>query len=383
MHNPPQRQRPPRARTSRSTGCSPRRSSGSRRRRCASRSSTCSATSRAARRPTIQAGYDTGPGGSIPTYWKALLGGLTDFFNPLDDRRSTPGRRCRTSTSDPPTAARCRSSAPSTCPADSLDFDLHYDPLPDDIARVARHRRRRHARHLQPQRAREVDLDDHHRPARGRRLEARHPRPHRPAAQRDRRRLPRATRASATSRYRSNRRPRARRRRVHRHHAGARFRRQAARRRRRHRGPAAGDARALGDARPTATCRSTSTRPYSGIGAIQAEVRDYFGADPAVVRVRARPSSSSPATTRSASESLIRARVERIRSRQLRPGRRRRRRHACSVGDGQLPLEVQVVHDDFDGKGTAMDAARRREPAAVGAARSPCAPPTPARPASR
>src|SRR5580692_11036957 len=34
--------------------------------------------------PTVlDFGYNTGAGGSIPTYYHALVGGLTDFFNPL------------------------------------------------------------------------------------------------------------------------------------------------------------------------------------------------------------------------------------------------------------------------------------------------------------
>lgn len=40
---------------------------------------------------TVRCGYETGPGGAIPPKYKAVLGGLEDFFNPLRARIDTTG----------------------------------------------------------------------------------------------------------------------------------------------------------------------------------------------------------------------------------------------------------------------------------------------------
>ncbi len=41
----------------------------------------------------VRFGYDTGPGGSIPNYWKATVGGLQDFFNPIQAVIDTTGQQ--------------------------------------------------------------------------------------------------------------------------------------------------------------------------------------------------------------------------------------------------------------------------------------------------
>ncbi|MGH9136056.1 MAG: polymer-forming cytoskeletal protein, partial [Acidimicrobiales bacterium] len=300
----------------------------------------------------IQAGYDTGEGGSIPTYWKALLGGLQDFFNPmtvlLDTRPPLPNQW------EPATYRGPQSIVGSVeLPDSSIDFDLHYDPLPDEIrVSLGTDDEGTHVtyNHAAP---RDVDLTTtiEQEAADGSKLDV--------EARVDR--LPNNIAVDILTadgvgdlRYRSNSDGRA-------PDVGASIVRTPRNNSDEH--PLVVDADIEGlppemhahwEIPAEGEMSFDFDSPFTGIGAIQAEVRDYFGPDPAGFAFV--PTEQQFASYHHEGErSLIRARVERIRSvsfEQIADGIDA----SMEIGDGQLPLEVQVVHDDFDQDGTAMDA---------------------------
>ncbi|MBA2280243.1 MAG: hypothetical protein H0W25_03275 [Acidimicrobiia bacterium] len=92
----------------------------------------------------VRYGYDTGPGGSIPPSYKAVLGGLDNFFNPLTARIDTTGGLLigldphtpdlglspQTSAYEGPLTTFAQLD---TGPALKADVDLRFRPMPDLI----------------------------------------------------------------------------------------------------------------------------------------------------------------------------------------------------------------------------------------------------------
>ncbi len=77
----------------------------------------------------LRFGYDTGPGGSIPTFFKAVVGGLDQFFNPLEAIVDTGGTLGGAPTYQGPLELVGGVETLGF----SADLGFHYRPLPDHV----------------------------------------------------------------------------------------------------------------------------------------------------------------------------------------------------------------------------------------------------------